>query len=117
MQPSPDALALLVIALAAFRLTRFLVRDSLMGFGPESGSRMSVRVDAFAYDPEGLDRSYLRGKVGDLATCNWCLGFHVSWVLLCAWYQLAPWELGVQGWTVAFAIAGVQGFIASRMNA
>jgi hypothetical protein len=114
------ALQLLVVALASYRVTRFLVRDSLIGFGPDSGSRMSMRLDRFAYTPEGEDRSYLRGKVGDLLTCVWCLGFWVSAVT----YTVAAVALGAWGdqpfaWhTVAiFGVAGAQGYLSSRMNA
>lgn len=117
MLTSLEPYGFVLLCLAAYRVTRFLVKDSLLGFGPDSGSRTSVRVDAFAYDDEGQDRSWLRGKIGDLLTCTYCLGFWVSLAALCGWLRLAPWELGVEGVVVVFAIAGVQGFLNSRMNA
>ncbi len=114
---SLEPLGFIIICLAAYRVTRFLVHDSLIGFGEDSGSRMSLRVDHFAYDNNGEDRNWLRGKIGDLLTCTWCLGFHVSWLATCAWLTLAPWELGIRGWAIAWAAAGAQGFLNTRMNA
>lgn len=111
-----EPLAYAVLILATYRITRFFVRDSLIGFSLESESRMSQRVDEFAYAPDGGNRSWWRGKVGDLLTCVWCLGFHVAWVTLCLWLRVWPWELGVAGWIDAFAIAGGAGFISSRLN-
>lgn len=112
-----DLLTLAILALASYRITRFLVLDSLMGFGPDSGSGLSVRIDRFAYDEDGSDRSWWRGKVGDLLTCTWCLGFWVSLAVLCAWTTTVPWELGTEGVLTAFAVAGAQGYMNSRMNA
>jgi len=131
-----DALELVVLALAAYRITRFLVRDSLIGFGPDSGSAMSVRVDRFAYfgaaddGPDGTDRSWLRGKIGDLVTCMWCLGFWVSAAVYLVWTGTAPvlepadwaraweaWNLTAQDVVAIFAVAGAQGYISSRINA
>jgi hypothetical protein len=112
-----NPMVFVVLVLASYRITRFFVVDSLMGFGPDSGSQMSVRVDRFAYLPDGSDRSWLRGKVGDLLTCTWCFGAHVSWVVLCLWTRVWPWDLGVEGWVTALAVAGGQGFLNSRLNA
>ncbi len=112
-----EPLAYVVLIFATYRITRFFVRDSLIGFSLESESRMSQRVDEFAYTPDGGNRSWWRGKVGDLLTCVWCLGFHVAWVTLCLWLQVWPWDLGVAGWIDAFAIAGGAGFLSSRLNA
>lgn len=110
-------LAYVILILASYRITRFFVRDSLIGFSLDSESRMSERIDTFAYTSEGENRSWLRGKTGDLLTCVWCLGFHVSWIILCGWTRTWPWHLGVQGWTIVFAIAGGAGFLSSRINA
>jgi hypothetical protein len=112
-----EPLEFVLLVLASYRITRFFVSDSLMGFGPDSGSQVSAWVDRFAYTEDGVDRSFLRGKLGDLLTCTWCLGFWVSLAALCAWGQVAPWELGTEGVLTAFAVAGGQGFMNSRMNA
>lgn len=114
----PDPIIIIVLVFAAYRTTRFFVKDSLFGFGPDSGSAMSVRVDHFAYNTEdGSDRSWLRGKIGDLLTCTWCLGAHISWIIVCLWLRLYPWELGIDGWILAIAVMGGQGYMNTRMNA
>lgn len=111
-----EPMTFVVVCLAAFRITRFLVKDSLMGFGPESGSRLSVRVDKFAYDENGTGRSWWREYVGDLLTCVWCLGAWVSLAVVCIVLRRTPDELGINGWTIAWAVAGVQGYLNTRMN-
>lgn len=112
-------LMVLVLGLASYRITRFLVTDTLMGMGPDSGSWLSTKVDAFAYNPDGSNRSWWRGKIGDLLTCYYCLGFWVSCAGLAVWTRTWPWTADQPGqWVLlAFAIAGVQSFVSSRMNA
>lgn len=112
-----SALEYAVLVFASYRITRFLVRDSLIGFSLDSESTVSQWVDSFAYTDEGENRSWLRGKIGDLLTCIWCTGFHVSWIVLCAWTHRWPWDLAAKGWVIAFAIAGAAGFLGSRINA
>lgn len=103
-----------ILSFAAFRFTQFFVFDSLMGFNPESGSKMSNRLDGFAYNKDGSNRSYVRGKIGDLLTCPWCLGFWLS----TATYLL--FVISTHSWSStpilghvlgAFAVAGGQGFL------
>lgn len=109
-----------VAALAAARLTQFFVFDTLMGAHPDSGSRFSVAVDRFAYwgqipAPEGYidgdDRSFWRGKIGDLLTCPFCLGF---WISAACYLAVVVYE-GTWGasplWVHVlsiFAVAGLQ---------
>jgi hypothetical protein len=130
-----EPLEFVILCLASYRITRFFVNDSLMGFGPNSGSRLSVRVDRFAYrgddDPEvlageaapGTGRSWWREYLGDLLTCTWCSGF---WYSAAVYFAFLSGTVGLDGieatdWTVhgvtVFAIAGVQGYLNTRMNA
>lgn len=108
----------LILSFAAYRLTQFFVYDSLIGGNPESGSKQSVRLDRFAYDSEtGQDRSFLRGKVGDLLTCPWCLGFWLSaasyLLFVAATDRWTGTAVVVHGLTI-FSIAGLQGFLNSH---
>ena len=115
------------LSFAAYRLTQFFVFDSLIGFSPESGSSMSSKVDRFAYYPDldsehrrdddgppGADRSFLRGKIGDLLTCPWCLGFWISVACYLGFFiSTGAWPeypLAVH-FIAAFAVAGGQGFL------
>lgn len=113
-------LTAIVLGLCSYRIARFLVDDKLLGMGADSGSWLSTKVDKFAYSEDGTDRNFLRGKIGDLLTCTWCLGFWVSLAAYALWTWSLPWSPDVQfqqWWIMVFAIAGIQGFIGSRMNA
>ncbi|HUW00787.1 MAG TPA: DUF1360 domain-containing protein [Acidimicrobiales bacterium] len=121
-----DWLEFVVLALAAYRITRFLLFDSLLGMGlvgKEFASPLAAKVDRFGYDEEGNDRSWIRGKLSDLLTCPWCLGF---WISAAAYFS---WLGATEGWDfivdtplpvhglVVFAIAAVQGYLNSRPGA
>jgi hypothetical protein len=106
---------MLAVALAAYRITRFFVWDSLIGFHPGSMSKMSQRLTNWAWvndrtERDGQDRSWLRGKIGDLLTCQYCLGF---WIVCATWaaFRWGPeWvRVGVFVW----AIAGGQALLSS----
>jgi len=118
-----EALVFVVLIAAAYRITRFFVIDSLIGFSTDSGSRMSVRIDAFAYDTGGKDRNWWRGKVGDLLTCTFCLGFWISAVVYFAYLGATVGIDGIENtaWALhvinVFAIAGGQAYFNSRINA
>jgi len=119
---SLELLEFVILSLAAFRITRFLIKDSLLGFGPDSGSRLSVRVDRFAYLKDGTGRSWWREYLGDLLTCTWCLGFWISAGVYFAWLSATVGISGIEvtEWPVhvvtVFGIAGVQGYLNTRMN-
>jgi len=132
-----DLLELIVLTLAAARLTRFFILDSLMGFGIDSHtgqfvSPLAEKIDRFAYtqgeiddtgrviEQGGTDRSFLRGKIGDLLTCIFCLGFWISAACYFAflgatigWDGIIDIPLAVHGVTV-FAVAGGQAYFNSR---
>lgn len=104
-----DPVALLVVALAAFRLTRFFVYDSLVGSNLESGSRWGETLDRWAYTRDGKDRGWLRGKVADLLTCPWCLGFWLSLGCVAVWAEFPGWRWVLVPW----AVAGAQGILST----
>ena len=98
------------MALASARVTRFVLWDSLAGLAPDSGTRLSKRLDRFAFDEHGLDRSWWRGKVGVGLTCSWCLGGWVSLAVVCVWGWVWPWQLGrfgVVAWLAVWCVQGV----------
>lgn len=106
-------LLLAVAILVAWRITWFLVFDSLMGFNLESTSAMSRRLDTFAYKADNNDRSFWRGKLGDLLTCPFCLGFWVSGVTAYVIAQTWPWDAGWNGCLTWVAVAGGQAALVS----
>lgn len=112
-----------ILSLAAFRITRFFLFDSLMGMGlvgAEFASPLAAKVDKFGYDKDGNNRTLIRGKIADLLSCPWCLGFWISAACYFAylgatvgWAGITATPLVVHGVTV-FAIAGVQSYLNSR---
>lgn len=123
------ALTVLVLGLASYRVTRFLVLDSLMGMGThdkldpdlkvivqEPNSPLAAAVYSLCYNEDGTDRGFFRGKLGDLLGCWLCLGFWISCGILALWTWTLPWTTSdPQQWVLtAFAVAGVQIFAQSR---
>ena len=96
-----DVLATVVIlAFAAFRITRFLVVDSLLEPG-------RTKFHNALESHEGA----LWAKFYDLVSCTWCVGVYVSMLV----YALYVWNLFID-WTrldvlSAIAVAGVQGML------
>lgn len=92
-----------VAGLAGFHLSRTFTTESLL-----EGSR--GRVEAWAYDDLGQPVTFWRGKVGDLLTCGFCLGFWLTVLAWWAWAYAVDLDLRVTGHVVlVFAAAGVQG--------
>lgn len=87
-----EPLAALLVALASFRLTRLLQRDTILDRPRQ----------AF------MDKHYA-GRLGELANCPWCLGFWVSVAVVLAATVLPRklWEPVV----VAFAASAVVGLL------
>jgi len=114
---------LLVLAFASYRITRFFVLDSVLGYYPgevpgdpeKRGTFVRAWLDRLLYDENGHDLGPIRGWVGSLLSCSWCFGV---WVSVAVW-----WAYTQSGWgwvdeaVVIAAIAGGQGYLASRMNA
>lgn len=110
--------AFLIVAFAVFRVTRFFVHDSLFGASLDSGSRFSLWLDRFCFFQaedgirlRGTDRSWVRGKLHDLLTCPYCLGFWISLGATCIALKVAPWNLGIDGWFTAWAVAGASALV------
>lgn len=111
-------LAVLVVGLCVYRVTRFIVVDTLIGEYPDArnprGTGLRRRLDVFAFNEDGTDRSFLRGKLGELFGCPFCTGV---WVAGFSWWG---WNYGPDWLRYAMviaAIAGVQAFIQSRPDA
>jgi len=103
-----DLSTLLILSLAAYRLTRFFIHDSLLGGSPDSGSRWSAILDGFAYKESGENRSWIRGKIGDLFTCHFCLSF---WICLALYGLLVGRPLEGYGWGDGLAVWAMAGAV------
>jgi len=124
-----------LVVLAAYRITRFFVEDSLIGMGTTEtvvsvagknrevvhvpNSPLAEKIFNFAYHEDGSDKGFFRARFGDLVGCSFCLGFWISCTVLALWTQSPPWtNPNPTTWVItAFAVAGGQAFISSRANA
>ncbi len=100
----------ITVVLAAFRITRFFIYDSMVGANIESGSKFSQWLDGWAYTADGeRDRTWFRGKVAGLLVCPWCLGFWISLGTVAWWAEWpeARWVL------VPWAVSAVVGMMAT----
>ena len=99
-----DVFTFLVLSLVAYRVTRFVVYDTLVGTSLDSGSGFSQRVNLFAFTVTGQDRSWWRGKVGELITCPFCLG---QWVGTGFVVAQVLWPRAARIVTAGFAAIGL----------
>lgn len=110
----------LLLAFAAYRIARFIVLDEFLGDYASKdhprGTGLRRVWDWVLFEPDGEARNPVTDWLGKLSSCVWCTGFWVSLALVCAWFHLWPWQLGLVGWVYAFAVAGVQGFLGSRVE-
>jgi hypothetical protein len=110
-----------VLALAAYRITRLVVLDDVIGEWPGDehprGTFVRKAIDLALYDDTSSARSKPADYVGKLYSCTFCVGWWVSMMVVCGWFRLWPHELGVDGWLVVFAVAGAQGYVSSRHQA
>lgn len=106
-----DPFVFILLSFCAYRVTRFFVDDTLIGFHENSESEVAGRLHGWARTPAGDDRVWWRGRTYDLLSCTYCLGAHLSWVLVCLWLRVWPWQLGVEGWLTAVALMGAQALL------
>lgn len=118
-------LTLIVWALAAFRVTRLIVWDEVLGELPaadengdpipgERGTGLRRLWDIALYDQTGESRNWLYGWLGKMTTCTWCTGVYASLAVVAAWETDIEWLR----WPVLLAaVAGAQGYMNSRPGA
>lgn len=89
-----------ILGIAAYRVTRFLVIDTLLEPGR---SKLHSKLE----QRDGL----IWAKIYDLISCTWCVGVYVSFAI----YAIYLWNLFVDwtrlDWLSAIAVAGVQGML------
>lgn len=99
-----DLAVAVILGLCSFRVTRFIVDDTLW-----AGTR--DRFLAWLDRPKVLP--LWRYKLLQLLECYWCVGVWVSAVVVCVWSASWPWTLGRVGWITVAAVAGIQAVCAS----
>lgn len=92
-----DPAWLVIYALAAYRLTRLVTRDSLPPF-PALRQTVLTRYGTRWWAP--------------LIDCAWCLGFHVSWVIMLV--ASSPLATAWQWIAVPLALSAVVGLLSRR---
>lgn len=93
-----------VLAFAAFRMTRFLLFDTLID---EPRDWMYRRIAG------GNKFRYLREKLLDLTSCSWCAGVWICLALYSIYVVAFPWEFTRYNWLSLLGIAGAQGMLHS----
>jgi hypothetical protein len=102
----PSLAVVVILALATYRLARFLPSDSL--FLP-----VRERMYAWAWDdtrPTPEARAPWRTYVYELATCQHCEGVWFAVIVYCAWRWGGDVALAI---LTVFALAGLQSAVAS----
>lgn len=98
-----NILALVVLAFASYRITRFLAIDSLI-------ENIRARFHTFLFNLNGK-LSIIPHKLLDLISCTWCLGFWVSFALYTLFLWSNPLDFSRIDIINIFAIAGGQGLL------
>lgn len=135
------AVVLAVWALASYRVTHLLVVDDILGEHPETddegerppysvkrhptgqfvrkpnrgtGVRRLIDLAIYGSDRDGCPypapRSALARWVGALYSCQWCCGVWLSALVVWSWSWGEPFQWAL----IVAAVAGAQGFMASR---
>lgn len=97
---------LIVLAFASYRITRFLVIDSLI-----EGSRHKL----YAFLSNRADKNgplhLIWSKLFELSSCTWCAGWWLSLGLYSLYAWVGPQEFSRLDVINVFAIAGIQGLL------
>lgn len=109
----PSALPLVLLALAAYRVTRLLGWDTLP---PVAAARAwLLRSEWQIPSSNDEDGYFIHGRplLGDMFECPFCLGFWVSLAFYGAWLALPTAALAV---AIPFALSGVVGLLAKNLD-
>lgn len=97
-----ELVVLLVLAFAAYRITRLLVIDAIFD-GPRDKMQDWI--------VSRLRFTKFWDKIHYGLTCTWCSGVWISAAVYGIYKAEWPWDFGRLGWLSVAAIAGVQGMI------
>lgn len=97
---------LIVIAFASYRITRFLVIDSLT-------ENLRNKIHAWLANTRSQFRlvTWVANKLVELTSCTFCAGVWVT-ALLYSWLLgIGPWDWPREAWIGFAAAVGLQGFL------
>lgn len=101
----PSKMELMIMAVSAWRLAVFLVRES----GPWRIVRRVREWSGIDHDIKGRPLPYLGGMPGSLFTCVWCMSF---WTAIMV-YVIAVWADLI---VIVMALWGLAAMIETMMN-
>lgn len=104
-----DLVVVAVLGLCSFRVTRFVVDDTLW-----EGTRLRLLNWLVPYRNRKVPM--WRIKLSDLLTCYWCVGIWASAGLVHVFYTAWPWQLGITGWVTVGAVAGFQSLCSTAVD-
>lgn len=96
---------LLVLALASYRITRFVVFDTLI-----EGTRERLFLWLINHQ-KGKTTHFLYGKILDLLSCTFCAGFWVTLLLTSLYFGHLPWEFSKLEWISTAGVTGLQALL------
>lgn len=97
---------LIVLAFASYRITRFLVIDSLL-----DGSRNKFHLFLVNRARKEGRLHVMWDKIYDLTSCSWCAGFWITLAIYTVYVWNEPWDFSRFDVINIFAIAGIQGIL------
>ena len=105
---------LVILILAAFRLTRLIMYDEITSFIRDPFLTITTDYDDNIENTHNIENkgSGLRYWIGTLLTCHWCVGIWSSIIIVSLYYCLSSsFPL-----LLIFAIAGASSFISSYLD-
>jgi hypothetical protein len=112
----PSPWVAVVLALAAFRLTRLLGWDDLPPIARARARALGETVNAYrgrAGEPDNYVYNYKRPTLAHLVHCAFCLGFWVACAVYVAWLLVPTPTLYV---CVALALSAAVGLVAKNLD-
>lgn len=101
-----DIIPIIILAIAAYRITRFLVIDTLI-----ASTRNKFHGFLINHAQKQGKLKFVWEKLYDLTSCTWCFGFWTSLALYWAYTWTSPVDWDQKSLIAIFAIAGIQGFL------
>lgn len=103
----PDWYALVILALASFRLYRLAAEDTIL----DRPRNWLVRLPPHWQEGDQIPRNY-RDGLGAFIACPWCLGFWIAAAVWGCWYLTPDWTTGL---SVPLALSALVGIVADRL--
>lgn len=101
-----EIIPLIILSLASYRLTRFLVIDTLI-----EGLRNKFHSFLVNKAQKRGKLHLLYSKLYSLTSCTWCFGTWLSLAIYSLYLWTAPWDFGRADLINVLAITAIQGLL------